>query len=496
VWTYRVEHPGSAAFVSRQTAQTDSAQFRKQVVNAQELWTTAYHQLELQLDRASFETWLSGACLLSTEGDMFVIGVRNEYARDMLQHRLYRNVKRVLSDVCGRAVELRFELNKRQVPALVSRDDAGDMPLFRLLAQQDTSRPAPPLHEQITRPERAALPELDLNPRFTFERFIAGSENQMILAASQAVAALPGGAYNPFFIHGGVGLGKTHLLQAIAHQCRARHLRAIYVPSEIFINDLVDAIRQKTTAMFRDKYRTADVLLVDDIQFIAGKESSQEEFFHTFNALYTFNKQIVLASDRPPRDMATLEARLRSRFEGGLVMDIQAPELETRSAILYQWAQERGIALTSSTCEMIASKACTNVRELEGIFNQIVATTRLTGMRITPTLTDDILDGYRRPRHRVTLRQVLEVVAVYHGLSVEDLTGPKRNGPINQARQIAMYLIREYTTTSLPQIGDAFGGRKHSTVLHSCTKVEEELLVNEAFAGVINYLREKLVKLK
>lgn len=466
------------------------------IVDAQELWNTAYQQLELQLDRASFETWLRDACLLETEGDVFVIGVRNDYAREMLQHRLYRNVRRVLSDVCGRAVELRFELSRLPVTAAAVQNDVADMPLFRLLAQRDTSQPVPPLHQQIARPERAALPELDLNPRYRFDRFIAGNENQMILAAAQAVAEMPGGAYNPFFIHGGVGLGKTHLLQAIAHRCRVRNLRAIYIPSEIFINDLVDAIRQKTTAMFRDKYRSADVLLVDDIQFIAGKESSQEEFFHTFNTLYTFNKQIVLASDRPPRDMATLEARLRSRFEGGLVMDIQPPELETRTAILYQWAQERHIALTPSTCEMIATKARTNVRELEGIFNQIVATTRLTGTRITPTLADDILDGYRRPRHRVTLKQVLEIVASYHGLDVDDLIGPKRNGPINQARQIAMYLAREYTTASLPQIGEAFGGRKHSTVLHSCAKVEDENHTNEAFAGVVNHLRERLVKLK
>jgi chromosomal replication initiator protein len=314
----------------------------------------------------------------------------------------------------------------------------------------------------------------------------------MVFAAAQAVADMPGSAYNPFFVHGGVGLGKTHLLQAIAARCRARGLRAIYVPSELFTNDLIDAIRHKTTAMFRDKYRSADVLLVDDIQFIAGKESSQEEFFHTFNALYTFNKQIVLASDRPPRDLATLEARLRSRFEGGLVADIQMPELETRTAILYQWARERGVALPPRTCEMIAAKAQTNMRELEGVFNQIMATTRLTGSRITPDLTDDILDGYHRPRYRISLLQVLEIVAEYHGLSADDLAGPRRNGPINQARQIAMFLAREYTTASLPQIGDVFGGRKHSTVLHSCAKVEEECQANEAFASIVNYLRTRI----
>ncbi|MCA9902791.1 MAG: chromosomal replication initiator protein DnaA, partial [Anaerolineae bacterium] len=200
--------------------------------------------------------------------------------------------------------------------------------------------------------------------------------------------------------------------------------------------------------------------------------------------------------DRPPRDLQTLEARLRSRFEGGLVIDIQTPELETRAAILYQWAKENNLTLPASTCEMIAAKARANVRELEGIFNQIVATIRLSGAKVTPLLTDDILDGYRRPRHRVTLKHVLETVANHHGLSTDDLIGPKRNGPINQARQIAMYLAREYTTASLPQIGDAFGGRRHSTVLHSCSKVEEEIRTSDAYAGIVNYLRDKLVKLK
>jgi chromosomal replication initiator protein len=468
------------------------------VVDAQTLWDSAYHQLELQLDRASFETWLRGACLLGVEGDEFIIGVRNEYAREMLRHRLYRNVRRVLSDVCGKAVELRFELHKAG-EKVHNPDDLSDMPLFRMMAQTqepepETSKPSAPLYQQISRPERSALHDQDLNPRHTFERYICGSENQMVWSAAQAVAEHPDGAYNPFFIHGGVGLGKTHLLQSIAHRCRARGLRAIYIPSEIFINDLIDAIRQKTTAMFREKYRGADVLLVDDIQFIAGKESSQEEFFHTFNALYTFNKQIVLASDRPPRDLQTLEARLRSRFEGGLVIDIQPPSLETRTAILQSWAQERGLPMNSRDCEMIARKAQTNVRELEGIFNQMVATMRLTGSHLTQTLADDALETYQRPRHHVTLRQVLEQVAFAHGLTVDELVGPKRNARINQARQIAMYLAREFTTLSLPQLGDAFGGRKHSTVLHSCAKTVEDMGSNDVLRHTVEHLRAQLLK--
>ena len=449
----------------------------------------------MQLDRASFETWLRGAVLLGFEDGTFVVGVKNSYARDMLQHRLYRNVRRVLSDVCGQGVELRFEINKPAEPKPVEASEqvSDELPLFRLLAQQDPQAPSAPLHEQVARPQRPDLPESELNPRFTFDRYLPGSENATIFAAAQAVAERPASAYNPFFIYGGVGLGKTHLLQSIAQACKARNLRVIYIPSEVFTNDLVDAIRQRTQAMFRDKYRSVDVLLVDDIQFIAGKESTQEEFFHTFNALYTFNKQVILASDRPPRDLTTLEARLRSRFEGGLVMDIQPPSFETRLAILTNWASERNLMLPRHVAEMIAGRAKLNVRELEGIFNQVVATAQLTRQPLSAGVTEDILEGYRRPREHVTLAQVLDLTARHHGLTVEDLVGKRRTGAINQARQIAMYLAREITSASLPQIGDAFGGRTHSTVLHSCNKIADDMQTDPQVRTIVKDIRERLL---
>jgi chromosomal replication initiator protein len=464
-------------------------------VNPQDAWIAAYNHLEIQLDRPSFDTWLKGATFQGVEDGVFVIGVRSAYAREMLQHRLYRNVRRVVCDLYGEDVELRFEIHK---PAPRSEDDlqGDDMPLFRLLAQQDPAEPSRPLHQQIARMARPDLPESDLNPRFTFERFVAGTENPMIYAAARAVAECPAGAYNPFFIYGGVGLGKTHLLQAIAHACAARDLHVIYIPSEAFTNDLVDAIRQRATALFREKYRSVDVLCVDDVQFISGKESTQEEFFHTFNALYTFNKQVVLASDRHPRELETLEARLRSRFEGGLVMDIQPPGFETRVAILNNWAYERGVALPRHIIEMVAERAKANVRELEGMFNQVMAATQLNRQPITIHATEDILDGYHRPRQHVTLARVLDLTARHHGLSVEDLVGPRRTGAINQARQIAMYLAREVTHASLPQIGEAFGGRKHSTVLHSCNKIAEDIESNVSIRRIVKDIRERLVKLE
>ncbi len=459
-------------------------------MNPKDAWNAAFTQLEMQLDRASFDTWLRDAVWLGEEGDMFIIGVRTGYARDMLQHRLYRNVRRVVSDSYGKSVELRFEVQKPDSELERSEED---MPLFRLLAQQDKEAPSVPLHQQVPRPQRPDVPESELNPRYTFERFIVGSENPMVYPAARAVAERPGLAYNPFLIYGGVGLGKTHLLQAIAHACREKNLRVIYISSEAFTNDLVDAIRHKTTAMFRDKYRSADVLLVDDIQFIAGKENTQEEFFHTFNVLHNFNKQIVLAADRHPSQMQGVVDRLRSRFQSGLMVDVQTPELETRIAILKMWAQERGIPLPSSVGELLANRAKANIRELESHFNQVVAAAQLSSQPMDMGTVQIVIDGYRRPREHVTIAQVLDITARHHGLSVEDLIGPRRNSPVNQARQIAMYLAREITCASLPQIGEAFGGRRHSTVLHSLNKIAGDLANDELRARVVT-LREKLLK--
>ncbi len=324
-------------------------------MDPQHAWQIAHTQLEIQFDRASFDTWLKHITFLdyNAQEQLFVLGVVNSYALDMLQHRLYTNVCRVLSDAFEQDVTIRFELVKRQPPShplpsafpKYDDDDNGDMPLFRYMAQQPTDQPAQPLHQQVQRPQFGDVPQNDLNPRFTFDRFVVNRANYMVYEAAQAVAEMPNGVYNPLMVYGGVGLGKTHLLQAIANECQGRGLYVIYVPSEAFVNDLVIAIRRKQQAMFREKYRRADVLIVDDVQFIAGKESTQEEFFHTFNALYTFNKQIVLASDRHPDELTTLEDRLRSRFAGGLIVDVQPPEFETRVAILEMWAAERGVAV-------------------------------------------------------------------------------------------------------------------------------------------------------
>lgn len=469
-------------------------------------WSLTLQQLEFHFDRALYNTYVRGALLLRVEAadeETFVIGVKNIYARDMLQHKLYRNIHRVLTDVYGRPVELRFEVSRTADAAQPSYED---MPLFKLLKEQDgagtldtaaasggLTEPRPPLHQQIARPRRPDLPENVLNPRFTFSRFITGPENALVYAAAQSIFERPEAAYNPLVIYGSPGTGKTHLLHAVAHECLKRDLRALYVPSEAFTNDLIDALRHKSTAMFREKYRSVDVLLVDDIQFIGGKETTQEEFFHTFNTLHAFNKQIVLASDRHPRELSTLEDRLRSRFEGGLVVDLQPPTLETRLAILRLWAGERSLLLPREVLLLLAEHARLNIRELEGVFNQIVAASIYSGQTITLELVQDLLDGFRRPRAVVTVQRVLETVARHFQVTPVDLIGPRRTERINHARQIAMYLSRSLTQASLPQIGEAFGGRKHSTVLHACNTISELLEVDSALRATVEALRGQLI---
>jgi chromosomal replication initiator protein len=476
-------------------------------VDPQHAWQIAHTQLEIQFDRASFDTWLKHITFLEYKDEerLFVLGVVNSYALDMLQHRLYQNVCRVLSDAFERDVTIQFELVKRQPPShpLVSAfpqydDDNGDgdMPLFRYMAQQPTDQPAAPLHQQVQRPRFGDVQQSDLNPRFTFDRFVVNRANYMVYEAAQAVAEQPNGVYNPLMVYGGVGLGKTHLLQAIANECQGRGLYVIYVPSEAFVNDLVIAIRRKQQAMFREKYRRADVLIVDDVQFIAGKESTQEEFFHTFNALYTFNKQIILASDRHPDQLTTLEDRLRSRFAGGLIVDVQPPEFETRVAILEMWAGERGVAVERDVLEMVAQRAPDNIREMEGVFNQIVAKARFAPGEMNMERAERTLDHFEQPRNHfntVTLRRVLEETAVEFRLEVSDLVSKRRTKRVSAARQVGMFLARDLTEASLPQIGDAFGGRKHSTVLHSCNKVTEEMAYDLALQNHVATIRGRLL---
>jgi chromosomal replication initiator protein DnaA len=334
-----------------------------------------------------------------------------------------------------------------------------------------------------------------LNQRYTFSTFIVGSGNQLAHAASQAVADTPGRAYNPLFLYGGVGLGKTHLLHAIGHTAVARDLVVLYVSSETFTNEIVNAIRYRTTEEFRAKYRSVDVLLVDDIQFIAGKDSTEEEFFHTFNSLYEASKQIVMCSDRPPKAIVSLEERLRSRFEWGLIADIQPPDLETRVAILRAKSDVLGRRVPDEVIDYLASRVQSNIRDLEGSFNRLLAMNQLQGLPLTletakAALNNLASDGQQK---RVSLDEILETVAEYYRIPREDLCGKQRDKHIVMPRQVAMFLMRQETQASLLDIGNALGGRDHSTVLHGCEKIAREVNDNTALRKEVMAIRQQLL---
>ena len=449
-------------------------------MQAAQVWQAALGELQLQMTKPTFDTWLKNTSLISYEDGTFVIGVHNAYAKDWLENRLLSIIKRALVGIVGRSVEVKFVVWPRERAA--SKRSAGTQELGPLLSGDK---------ELTLTPPRAKSPAM-LNPKYTFETFVVGPSNRLAHAASLAVAENPADAYNPLFIYGGVGLGKTHLLQAIGHVCQRKALRVLYVSSEEFTNDLINSIRNHTTEHFRDKYRTIDILLVDDIQFIAGKESTQEEFFHTFNTLYAANKQIVISSDRPPKAILTLEERLRSRFEGGLIADIQPPDLETRIAILRFKAEAQPLSVPDEVIDLIAHRVLSNVRELEGALNRVVAYAKLTGKPLTLEVASVALHDLLPRRESISLEQILEAVASFYGLKVEDLKGRRRSKELIRPRQMAMYLMREEVKASLPQIGEALGGRDHTTVLYGHRKICDQIERDEGLRRELLAIKERL----
>jgi chromosomal replication initiator protein len=331
-----------------------------------------------------------------------------------------------------------------------------------------------------------------MNSRYTFDNFVVGPSNRLAHAASLAVAERPSRSYNPLFLYGGVGLGKTHLLHAIGNVCNSADLRVLYVSSEEFTNDLVNAIRGQTTEEFRDRYRQIDVLLIDDIQFIAGKEATQEEFFHTFNTLHGTGRQIIVSSDRAPKAMSTLEERLCSRFEWGLIADIQPPDLETRIAILISKAEACGASVPDEILVLIASRIQSNIRELEGALNRVVALSKLTHQPLTLEVAETALSSLLPRRTELTKDQIIQTVAHHFGVEVAALQGRSRSRAIARPRQVAMYLIREETEASLPQIGAILGGRDHTTILYGCERIADLMEEDANLRREIIALRQQL----
>ncbi len=437
-------------------------------MKATQAWQVALGQLQMEMPKAAFDTWVRDAELISYEDGSFIIGVQNAYARDWLESRLSSTITRLLTGIMNRTVEVRF------VVWSSDPEEATPPP------QADTAE-APSPGESSS-----------INRRYTFSNFVVGASNRLAHAASLAVAEKPAQAYNPLFIYGGVGLGKTHLLHAIGNQCAQNGLNVLYVSSEEFTNDLIHAIRTHTTQAFREKYRRTDVLLIDDIQFIAGKESTQEEFFHTFNTLHGQDKQIVMTSDRPPKAMNTLEERLRSRFEWGLTADIQPPDYETRVAILRSKAERAGYNTPDDIIEIIARKFQSNIRELEGALTRIVAYADLRGVPMTPALIDSALADLLPRRTEINAEQVISTVASAYHLPPERILGRERSRQVALPRQIAMYLMREEGNISLPQIGEALGGRDHTTVMYGCEKVADLIERDDKLRRQVIEIREQL----
>jgi chromosomal replication initiator protein len=447
-------------------------------MKADEIWQAALGELQLEMTRATFDTWVKPTSLMSYEDGRFAIAVPNAYAQEWLQNRLLSTVKRVLTGITGRSVEVKF---------VVWNKDEKKEPVMLLNGMDQNSHPNGNGYTNGRTPQASGL-----NPRYIFDTFVVGNSNRLAHAACQAVAEKPAMQYNPLFLYGGVGLGKTHLLHAIGHVAANNGLHVLYVSSEEFTNELINSIRAQNTSAFRDKYRTIDVLLVDDIQFIAGKESTQEEFFHTFNALHGNGKQIVMTSDRPPKALITLEDRLRSRFEWGLIADIQAPDLETRQAILRDKAESHDSAIPDPVLDFIARQVQSNIRELEGALNRVLAYARLTGSPLTPELAASALADLMARPTTVTLDELVMTVADFYSISRDDLLGRGRNKELVHPRQVVMYLAREELQLTLPQIGDSLGGRDHTTVIYGVDKITQAIDSDDSTRREVLSIRERL----
>lgn len=443
----------------------------------EKIWADTMERLQIELSTPSFETWVRLVVPKSLTDDVFTLDVPTEFIRQLIASRYTGLLKDMLSKAAGRPLELRLTLS-----AKASKDVA--------------SKPRTPIHENHREEKPPSEYESRLNAKYTFGAFVVGASNRFSHAACLAVADMPGRAYNPLFLYGGVGLGKTHLMHAIGHQVMSvtPGARVLYISSETFTNDVVNSIRDDKMVKFRQRYRNIDVLLIDDIQFVEGRERTQEEFFHTFEELYAAHKQIVISSDRPPKDIRTLHERLRSRFEWGLISDIQPPDVETRMAILAKKAQLENLHVPDEVIQFIATRIETNIRELEGALIRVMAYGSITRQKLTAELALEALKGVlpdTGPK-LITIRLIQEEVARHYDLRVEEFKAKKRTKAVAHPRQVAMYIARELTDASLPKIGDEFGGRDHTTVMHACEKVGRNKALDPQFNQTIQALIKRI----
>jgi chromosomal replication initiator protein len=425
--------------------------------NIADLWNKALVNIENKISKPSYETWLKSTKAHSLQGDTLTVTAPNEFARDWLEERYSQLIAGILYEITGEELSVKFIIPQNQ-------------------SEEEINLPVPPKKFKKDE-EQTELPLNMLNPKYTFDTFVIGSGNRFAHAASLAVAEAPAKAYNPLFIYGGVGLGKTHLMHAIGHYVQDHNpaAKVVYLSSEKFTNEFINSIRDNKAVDFRNKYRNVDVLLIDDIQFLAGKEQTQEEFFHTFNTLHEESKQIIISSDRPPKEIPTLEDRLRSRFEWGLITDITPPDLETRIAILRKKAKAEGLEIPNEVMLYIANQIDTNIRELEGALIRVVAYSSLINKDINADLAAEALKDIipsSKPKV-ITILDIQRVVGDHYQIKLDDFKARKRTKSVAFPRQVAMYLSRELTDFSLPKIGEEFGGRDHTTVIHAHEKISK-----------------------
>jgi chromosomal replication initiator protein len=444
--------------------------------NIADLWNNALSKIEKKISKPSFDTWLKSTKAHSLQGDTLTITAPNEFARDWLEERYSQLISGILYEITGEELGIKFIIPQNQ------NDEEISLPIPPKKAAKDDDQ-----HD---------LPHNMLNPKYTFDTFVIGSGNRFAHAASLAVAEAPAKAYNPLFIYGGVGLGKTHLMHAIGHYVQDHNpsAKVVYLSSEKFTNEFINSIRDNKAVEFRNKYRKVDVLLIDDIQFLAGKESTQEEFFHTFNTLHEESKQIIISSDRPPKEIPTLEDRLRSRFEWGLITDITPPDLETRIAILRKKAKAEGLDIPNEVMLYIANQIDSNIRELEGALIRVVAYSSLINKDINADLAAEALKNIipsSKPKV-ITILDIQRTVGQHFNVKLEDFKAKKRTKSVAFPRQIAMYLSRELTDFSLPKIGEEFGGRDHTTVIHAHEKISKLLSTDSALQRQLRDIHEEL----
>lgn len=448
----------------------------------EELWQAVLAQLQFQISPANFATWLKNTYILSKKDGQLLVSVPNNFSKEWLENKYNKLIFHIIRDLDTEVKEVKYTVEKGPLP-----HQQKTTPRAKSLSQEENSQ----LEFQELKVDRST----NLNSKYTFDGFVVGPFNELAHAASFAVVKEPGTTYNPFFVYGGVGLGKTHLLQAIGNQImkESPERKIRYITSERFTTGVVSAIRNHTIDNFRSLYRDLDVLIIDDIQFLAGKDKTQEELFHTFNALHEYGKQIIFSSDRPPKSIPALEERLRSRFEGGMIADISSPDFETRMAILKKKIQERNVELDEEVCEYVVSHIQRNIRELEGALNRLFAFYRLNHK--IPTIQEArslLRTVIQNPNRSVSAKKVIQMVAEFYDLKEKEIVALSRKKEVVKPRQIAMYLLREELKASYPLIGKKFGGKDHTTAIYACEKIGRELQESEILTDELNLIRQRI----